>query len=136
MNKTMWKYVFIFGLMTAAWTMMWNLYGTYIPIYLQSGNPNFSSEVQSAGFGISVIWASVFLSIDEVIGMILGPLVGIISDRIRRRIPFVLYAVGVAVIGVVILPVVIQMIPSQHSGHFSQLIGYFFITQTINVSKY
>ena len=72
-RKPMWKYILIFGLMNAAWTLMWNLYGTYVPIYLQSGAPGFSNKIQSPGFGLSPMWASVFLSIDEVIGMVLGP---------------------------------------------------------------
>lgn len=125
MNKTLWKYVLIFGLMTSAWSLMWNLYGTYIPIYLQSGNPAFTSKIQSAGFGLSVFWASLFLSIDEVIGMVLGPLVGIISDRFRRRIPFIIGSVGIAVIGTIALPIVVKFIPVEKSGQLSYLIPCF-----------
>lgn len=111
--------------MNAAWTLLWNLYGTYVPIYLQSGNPGFSNAIQSRGFGLSAIWASVFLSIDEVIGMFLGPLVGILSDRSRRRIPYVLGSAVLAIVGILALPLVVQSISATKSGHIDELPGTF-----------
>jgi Major Facilitator Superfamily. len=122
---TMAKYVAIFGLMNAAWSLMWNLYGTYVPIYLQSGNPAFSNHVRSPGFGLNAMWASVFMSIDEALGMLLGPLIGILSDRAHKRVPFVLASVALAVLGVIALPFAVQAIPAEKSGHFTELVGVF-----------
>lgn len=124
-DAAMWKYVLIFGLMNAAWSMMWNLYGTYVPIYLQSGNPDFSNKMQSSGFGLSPMWTSVFMSIDEAFGMLLGPLIGILSDRARRRVPFVIGAVALAVVGVASLPFIVAAMPADKTGRFPELFGYF-----------
>ncbi len=108
---------------------MWYLYNTYVPLYLQGGNPNFVADV--VGFGLTPKIVGIILVIDNIAAMILAPIIGAWSDGYRgqygRRMPFVLATVPVAAIALAIIPFVYRAIPIAASGDLSQLYPLFFL---------
>jgi hypothetical protein len=57
---------------------MWYLYNTYVPLYLQGGNPNFEADV--IGFGLTPKMVGIILVVDNIAALILAPIIGAWSD--------------------------------------------------------
>lgn len=83
MNAPNWKQMLVAALVPASAELVWVLYNTYVPLWLQAGNPNFSSTL--AGFGLSAAAAGLILTIGNLIGLIVNPIVGILSDSTHTR---------------------------------------------------
>ena len=102
---------------------MWYLYNTYVPLYLQGGNPNFTAQV--LGFGLTPKVVGFILVIDNIAAFLLAPLIGAWSDgyhgRFGRRMPFVIATVPLAAIALAIIPFLYKGIKASTSGNFSQL---------------
>jgi MFS family permease len=132
MNKTIWKYIFIFSILALALNMNIIVYNNYVPLFLQAGNPNFSTWLMvSAGFGLSAFWAGIIMSIDNVLGLILTPFIGMFSDKTGKRKPFITWPSIILAAAFVLIPVVISTIPSAKSGDLSSLILPFIILLTL-----
>jgi maltose/moltooligosaccharide transporter len=112
---------------------MWYLYNTYVPLYLQGGNPNFQAQV--IGFGLTPKVVGIILVLDNIAAFILAPIIGAWSDgyrgRFGRRMPFVIATVPVAAIALAVVPFIYKAIPSASTGRFDLLwplfIPFFFM---------
>lgn len=106
---------------------MWFLYNTYVPLYLQGGNPNFQASV--VGFGLTPKTVGLILVLDNIAAFILAPIIGAWSDSYQgkwgRRMPFVLATVPVAAIAVALVPFVVRAIPPEQSGNLGALLPLF-----------
>jgi maltose/moltooligosaccharide transporter len=106
---------------------MWYLYNTYIPLYLQGGNPNFQAAV--VGFGLTPKIVGIILVIDNIAAFILAPIIGAWSDGYRgkhgRRMPFVVPTVILAAIALAIVPFIYRAIPESASGQLGLLMPLF-----------
>ncbi len=106
---------------------MWYLYNTYIPIYLQGGNPNFTAD--ALGFGLTPKSVGIILVIDNIAAFILAPIIGAMSDgyrgRFGRRMPFVVATLPLAAIALAVVPFIYKAISAETSGNFVQLLPLF-----------
>jgi len=102
---------------------MWYLYNTYVPLYLQGGNPNFQAQV--IGFGLTPKVVGIILVLDNIAAFILAPIIGAWSDgyrgRFGRRMPFVVATVPLAAIALAAVPFIYRAIPASESGKFNLL---------------
>jgi maltose/moltooligosaccharide transporter len=124
-QKTNWLQI-ILVLMIGAGAIdgfMWYLYNTYVPLYLQGGNPNFQAQV--TGFGLTPKVVGIILVLDNIIAFILAPIIGAWSDGYRgrwgRRMPFVVATVPLAAIALAAVPFIYNSIPAASSGRFNLL---------------
>ncbi len=106
---------------------MWFLYNTYVPLYLQGGNPNFQANV--AGFGLTPKTVGLILVLDNIASFILAPIIGAWSDGYRgkwgRRMPFVAACVPVAALALAAVPLIARAIPPADSGNLARLMPLF-----------
>ena len=63
--------------------LVWVLYNTYVPLWLQAGNESFSSNL--AGYGLSAATTGLLLTLGNLIGLAVNPIVGILSDSTHTR---------------------------------------------------
>lgn len=66
------------ALVPASAELVWVLYNTYVPLWLQAGNPNFDSNL--SGFALSAAATGLILTIGNLIGLVVNPVVGVLSD--------------------------------------------------------
>jgi Na+/melibiose symporter-like transporter len=83
MNSPNWKQMLIAALVPASAELVWVLYNTYVPLWLQAGNESFSSNL--AGFGLSAAPTGLLLTLGNLIGLAVNPIVGILSDSTHTR---------------------------------------------------
>lgn len=107
-----------------------NVYNIYAPIFLQAGNPAFAgSQILTSGFGFGALMVGFWMVADNILGVIIQPIVGAWSDRLQsrlgRRIPVVLFTLPLVVIGYVLIPVVPRLIPVELSGQTAKLVNLF-----------
>ena len=127
--KLDYKKTFLIGFGFFGTSIMWALYNTYVPIYLQAGNPAFDSQlaVRTFGFGLSATLTGFIMTLDNIAAFFIQPIMGAISDRtytrIGRRMPYILIFAPIAVLAFVLIPLVPQMIPAELNGQVSQLTG-------------
>jgi MFS family permease len=129
--KLDYRKTFLIGFGFLGTSIMWALYNTYVPIYLQAGNPAFDSQlaVQTFGFGLSATLTGFIMTLDNIAAFFIQPIMGAISDRtytrIGRRMPYILIFAPIAVLAFALIPLVPQMIPESLNGQVSQLSGPF-----------
>ena len=86
----------------------WQAYDNTIPLILTNK------------FGMSQAWSGVIMALDNILALFLLPLFGAISDkthtRIGKRMPFILFGTGCAVILMNILPLLDNSYAAQPSG--------------------
>ena len=129
--KLDYKKTFLIGFGFFGTSVMWALYNTYVPIYLQAGNPAFDSQlaVQTFGFGLSATLTGIIMTLDNIAAFFIQPLMGALSDRtytrIGRRMPYILIFAPIAVLAFALIPLVPQMIPASLNGQVGQLSGLF-----------
>jgi len=74
-------------------SVLWTIYNTYVPIFLQAGNPKFDVQGE-LGFGFEAGITGVLMTLDNIVALFLLPIIGVWSDRIwtrvGRRMPFIL----------------------------------------------
>ncbi len=95
--KLNYKRTFLVGLAFLSISMFWQMYDFVIPLILINK------------FNIRVDIANAIMAIDNVLGLFMLPLFGVLSDKVStkigRRMPFILGGTAVAAIFTVILPV-------------------------------
>lgn len=95
-RPTLWAIAVAFG----AITMMWTTYNEYVPDFLQTI------------FGTPALLITLLLTLDNLLGFFLEPLVGLLSDRTRtawgKRLPWLMAALPVGVIAMALIPIPIQ----------------------------
>lgn len=124
MKKEYWKIILVMLVSGVAFNLWGNLYNTYMPIFLQAGNPTFDANLQnpSYGFGASPSLTSIIMSLDNISGFIFIPLMGIWADRVRRRKPFITIATPVFAVAIGAMPFVMKMITPATNGQLNLLI--------------
>ena len=129
--KLDYKKAFTIGFGLFAAQLMWMIYNTYMPIFLQAGSPAFDAHlsVSSLGFGLSATMTGLIMSLDNIAAFFIQPIMGPISDRTRsrfgRRMPYILIFAPIAVIAFVLIPLAPQMISPEFNGQLDKLTGPF-----------
>jgi maltose/moltooligosaccharide transporter len=127
--KLDYKKTFLLGFGFLGVSFMWLLYNSYVPVFLQAGNPAFDQNggATTVGFGLSAALAGLIMTLDNIAAFFIQPVIGVLSDRTRtpigRRMPFILGAVPVAVVAFALIPVAVNQIPPALSGQANQLGG-------------
>jgi MFS family permease len=124
--------VFLLGCGFLGVSLLWAVYNAYVPIFLQAGNEAFSQREGNVilyGFGLPAAITGLIMALDNVVAVFIQPVVGVASDKTRtrfgRRIPYILAATPVTVLGFMTIPFAIKQIPAGLNGQFSALIGPF-----------
>ncbi len=129
--KLDWKKTFLIGFGFFGVSVIWQLYNSFTPIFLQAGNPNFQTSREVLGFGLNASISGAIMGIDNIAAIFILPLIGVWSDRIRtpigRRYPFILTAAPVAAVAFVLMPIAAGMIDPATSGDVSANTGPFVI---------
>ncbi len=129
--KLDYKKVFLIGFGFFSTSVMWAVYNTYVPIFLQAGDPAFDRKlaVQTFGFGLSATLTGFIMTLDNIAAFFIQPIMGAVSDRtytrIGRRMPYILIFAPIAVLAFLIIPLAPQMIPPELNGQVEQLKGPF-----------
>jgi maltose/moltooligosaccharide transporter len=128
-QKLDYKKTFLLGFGFLGVSFMWLVYNSYVPVFLQAGNPAFEQNqgTITAGFGLSAVMAGLIMTLDNIAAFFIQPVVGALSDKTRtpigRRMPYILGAVPVAVIAFALIPIAVNQIPPALSGQTAQLGG-------------
>lgn len=126
--KLSWRNIIIAATLPAVLEVVWQLYNTYVPVFLQAGNPAFTEAgATTLGFGLGPALTGFILVFDNIAGLFISPLVGAWSDSLRtkwgRRMPFILLGVPVAVLAFIFLPLIPLGITPELNGQTGQLMG-------------
>ena len=127
--KLDYRRTFLLGFGFLGVSFMWLVYNSYVPVFLQAGNPAFDQTqgATTAGFGLSAAMAGLIMTLDNIAAFFIQPVVGLLSDktrtRIGRRMPYILASVPVAVLAFALIPVAVNQIPAELSGQVDQLGG-------------
>ena len=127
--KLNYKQTFLLGFGFLGVSVIWTLYNTYVPIFLQAGNPEFKAAAKTLGFGLGAGWAGFIMTLDNIAALFILPYIGVWSDRTRtrigRRMPFILASMPFAAIAFILIPLAPRLIPAELNGQFAQLTGPF-----------
>lgn len=127
--KLDYKKAFTLGFGLFAAQLVWMIYNTYMPIFLQAGSPDFDAHlsVSTRGFGLSATLTGLIMTFDNIAAFFIQPLMGPVSDRTRtpwgRRMPYILFFAPLAVIAFSIIPLAPQIIPPELNGQVEKLSG-------------
>ena len=95
--KLNYKRTFLVGLAFMSISMFWQMYDFVIPLILLNK------------FGMRVDIANSIMALDNILGLFMLPLFGVLSDKVStkigRRMPFILVGTAVAAIFTVVLPI-------------------------------
>jgi MFS family permease len=126
--KLNYKKTFLIGFGFFGLSVMWKLYNDYVPIFLQAGNPSFQMSATANGFGLGATLAGFIMTLDNLAGLFLLPIIGVWSDRIwtrwGRRKPFIVILAPIAIAAFILIPYVVQAIPAGLSGETGELGRY------------
>jgi MFS family permease len=123
------KKTFLLGFGFLGVSLVWLLYNSYVPIFLQAGNPAFDQNqgATTVGFGLSAALAGLIMTLDNIAAFFIQPVVGVLSDRthtrIGRRMPYILTAAPIAAVAFALIPIAVNQIPPELSGQVDQLGG-------------
>jgi MFS family permease len=126
--KLSWRNIIIAATLPAVMEVIWQLYNTYVPVYLQAGNPAFAEAgATTVGFGLGPALTGFILVFDNIAGLFISPLVGAWSDSMRskwgRRMPFILFGVPLAIAAFIFIPLIPMGIAPELNGQTGQLTG-------------
>jgi maltose/moltooligosaccharide transporter len=126
--KLSWRNITIAATLPAVMEVIWQLYNTYVPVYLQAGNPAFTEAgATTVGFGLGPALTGFILVFDNIAGLFISPLVGAWSDSLRtkwgRRMPFIIFGIPVAVTAFIFIPLIPMGITPELNGQTGQLTG-------------
>jgi MFS family permease len=105
--------IILVGLALFAAQFTWVIYNTYVPLFLQSGSAAFDALTNGnhPGFGLSAAQTGFILALDNIAAFLLQPLLGARSDRTRtrwgRRIPYLLFGMPAAALGLAFMPLLL-----------------------------
>jgi maltose/moltooligosaccharide transporter len=118
-RKFPWRKTFLLGFGFLGISILWPIFNQYIPLFLQSGNPEFAQQlaaegrtmpdIKGIGFALSPALAFFIMTWDNIINVFVQPWVGERSDRTRSRFgkrkPWVMIGAPIALLGFVFIPV-------------------------------
>jgi MFS family permease len=92
--------------------LLWSIYNSYVPIFLQVGRPDYSAAAGVPhGYALQPSTTSLILTLDNWTGLVMLPWVASLSDRvwtrIGRRKPFILVGAPLGALGFVAIPLVL-----------------------------
>ena len=109
-QKLNWRFTFLIGFGFFGISVLWTLYNAYVPIYLQSGHPDFRAPGE-VGFGFEPGLTGAIMTLDNVAAIFLIPLVVDWSDRMwtrfGRRNPYILVLAPISIVAFILIPVVV-----------------------------
>jgi maltose/moltooligosaccharide transporter len=129
--KLNWSFTFLIGLGFFGIELLWRVYNSFVPIYLQSGSSVFDAHQQAPlmGFGLSTFMSGIVMGLDNLAALFLLPMIGAISDRtftrIGRRMPFILIFAPIAAVSFALIPLAPSMITPGTNGDISSMQGVF-----------
>lgn len=131
--KLNWGFTFLIGLGFFGIEILWRVYNSFVPLYLQSGNAAFDAYQTNPmmGFGLDTVTTGLVMGLDNLAALFLLPIVGALSDRtftkIGRRMPFILFFAPIAAISFAFIPFAPSMITAETNGNIGELQGLFAI---------
>ncbi len=127
--KLDWKKTFLIGFGFLGISALWQIYNAFVPIFLQTGHPGFASSREILGFGLNASATGAIMGIDNLAAIIILPMIGIWSDRIRtpigRRYPFILSAAPLAALAFIAMPIAAGLIKPELNGTIAGNTGAF-----------
>lgn len=127
--KLDWKKTFLIGFGFLGISALWQIYNSFVPIFLQTGHPGFASSRDILGFGLNASSTGFIMGIDNLAAIFILPMIGIWSDRIRtpigRRYPFILTAAPLAALAFILMPIAASMIKPELNGSIAGNTGAF-----------
>lgn len=129
--KFSWFAAILASLIPVTWELIWTIYNTYVPIYLQGGNAAFEAGMGAAvvGFGMGPALTGFIMTFDNIASLFIVPFVAAWSDSLRtrwgRRKPFFLVGMPLILVGFIGIPIIAGNIPAELSGQLSELTSYF-----------
>jgi len=127
--KLDWKKTFLIGFGFLGVSALWQIYNSFVPIFLQTGHPGFSTSKEILGFGLNASSTGFIMGIDNLAAIFILPLIGVWSDRIRtpigRRYPFILTAAPLAALAFIIMPMAASLIKPELNGTIAGNTGAF-----------
>jgi MFS family permease len=108
---------FLLGFGFLGISIIWPIFGQYVPIFLQAGNPEFERQLLAegrsipdiAGFAMAPSLAFFIMTWDNILNMFIAPWAGAKSDRtwnrFGRRKSWILAGAPIALLGFVFIPV-------------------------------
>ena len=121
------KKIILVSLIYTSLDVMWMVYNSYVPIYLQAGSAAFAAGVGVLGFGFTPALTGFLMTLDNIASLFIAPFVGMLSDssksKMGRRIPFIVFAMPFMVLALVIIPLIPERIPAHLNGNTAQLTG-------------
>lgn len=89
-------------------SILWGIYNSSVPIFLQNGRPDFESESSITGYGLSTSFAGFIMTLDNLAALLILPYIGALSDRTRtrlgRRKPYILIGAPIAAVAFAAIP--------------------------------
>lgn len=127
--KLDWKKTFLIGFGFLGISALWQIYNSFVPIFLQTGHPGFASSREILGFGLNASSTGFIMGIDNLAAIFILPMIGIWSDRIRtpigRRYPFILTAAPLAALAFIVMPIAAGLIKPELNGTIAGNSGAF-----------
>lgn len=121
------KGIVLVSLIYTSLDVMWMIYNSYVPIYLQAGNASFAAGIGILGFGFTPAITGFLMTLDNIAALIIGPFVGMFSDSLKskmgRRKPFIVLSMPFMVASLILIPLIPEWIPANLNGHSAQLTG-------------
>ena len=108
---------FLIGMGFLGINLVWPVFNSFVPLFLQAGNPEFERQLLEAGreipkvvgFGLAPSLAFFIMTWDNIFNVVVSPWSGMQSDRtwnrFGRRKPWILLGVPVAAVGLLLIPV-------------------------------
>lgn len=126
--KLSWRNIIIAAIIPAIMEVLWQLYNTYVPLYLQAGNPSFKDAGTAViGFGLGPALTGFILVWDNIAGLFISPIVGAWSDtthtKYGRRMPFILFGFPPAILAFLFIPLIPMGISAAMNGQTANLTG-------------
>ena len=127
--KLDWKKTFLIGFGFLGISALWQVYNSFVPIFLQAGHPGFASSKEILGFGLNASSTGFIMGIDNLAAIFILPIIGVWSDRIRtpigRRYPFIITAAPLAALAFIIMPIAASLIKPELNGVIAGNTGAF-----------
>ncbi|KAA3648829.1 MAG: MFS transporter [Chloroflexi bacterium] len=111
-----WGRTFLIGFGFLGISIVWPIFNSFIPIFLQAGNPEFERQLLEAGreipnvvgFGLGPTFAFFVMTWDNLINVFVQPWAGARSDRtwnrFGRRKPWIMIGLPIAAVALVMIP--------------------------------
>ena len=111
-----WGRTFLIGFGFLGISIVWPIFNSFIPIFLQAGNPEFERQLLEAGreipkvvgFGLGPTFAFFVMTWDNLINVFIQPWAGARSDRtwnrFGRRKPWIIIGMPIAAVGLIMIP--------------------------------